>query len=195
MIFFTDECFMYKANKLVEAFDRENEIRPLLDHFERGTPDITWIPAISVWNPKPVVICGDGRILKNKVERQVLKEAGLNFICLASGQISRGRRSLGRLSRSGPPSSSAEQRSDPRYLRSRPTRLKSKKAINCRSEPKLLRIRTLKDLANASLHPSRPKTSPAWLIQTTLSARHPRHHARAPEARGRFEAHYDVRRA
>jgi hypothetical protein len=85
MIFFTDECFMYKANRLVEAFDRENEIRPLLDHFDRGTPDVKWIPAIAAWNPKPVVVCGDGRILKNRVERQVLKEAGLTFICLASG--------------------------------------------------------------------------------------------------------------
>lgn len=85
MIFFTDECFMYKANRLVEAFDRENEIRPLLDHFERGTPDVVWIPTIAKWTPKPVVICGDGRILKNKVERQVLKEAGLTFICLSSG--------------------------------------------------------------------------------------------------------------
>lgn len=79
MIFFTDECFMYKANKLVEAFDRENEIRPLLDHFPAGTPDVEWIPAIAAWDPKPVVVCGDGRILKNKVERQVLKDAGLDL--------------------------------------------------------------------------------------------------------------------
>lgn len=85
MIFFTDECFMYHANALVEAFDRKNEIRPLQDHFPRGTPDIEWISTVSQWTPKPAVVCGDGRILKNKVERQVLKEAGLTFICLQSG--------------------------------------------------------------------------------------------------------------
>jgi hypothetical protein len=85
MIFFTDECFMYKANALLEAFDRENEIRPLIDHFNSGTDDIAWIPAIAQWKPKPIVVCGDGRILRNKVERSVLKTAELTFVCLASG--------------------------------------------------------------------------------------------------------------
>lgn len=85
MIFFTDECFMYKANALLEAFDRENEIRPLLDYFERGTPDVAWIPSVAAWTPKPIIVCGDGRILRNKVERNVLKEAKLTFVCLSSG--------------------------------------------------------------------------------------------------------------
>lgn len=85
MIFFTDECFMYKANALLEAFDRNNEIRALLDHFERGTPDTVWISKIAQWAPKPVVVCGDGRILRNKVERKVLRDAELTFVCLASG--------------------------------------------------------------------------------------------------------------
>jgi hypothetical protein len=71
--------------KSVEAFDRVNEIRPLLDYFPAGTPDTTWIATVAKWNPKPTVECGDGRILRNKVERQVLKEAGLTFVCLASG--------------------------------------------------------------------------------------------------------------
>ena len=83
--FFTDECFMRKANALLEAFDPENPIRALLDHFAPGTPDIEWIPAIAAWVPKPVIVCGDARILRNKVERAVLNEAGLTFICLAPG--------------------------------------------------------------------------------------------------------------
>jgi hypothetical protein len=86
MIFFTDECFMYKANKLVEAFDRDNVIKPPLDHFSAGTPDVEWIPAVAAWTPKPTIVCGDGRILRNKVERQVLKEAALTFICLSKGR-------------------------------------------------------------------------------------------------------------
>ncbi|HEX4124504.1 MAG TPA: hypothetical protein VHY37_07235 [Tepidisphaeraceae bacterium] len=98
MIFFTDESFMYHANALVEAFDRKNEIRPMQDHFPRGTPDIEWISAVSNWTPKPTVICGDGRVLKNKVERQVLKEAGLTFICLrAAGPTCLGRNSPGKI--------------------------------------------------------------------------------------------------
>ena len=87
MIFFTDECFMYKANRLIEAFDRENEIRPLLDHFDRGTPDTVWIPSVAKWTPKPIVICGDSRILRNKVERKALIEAQLVFIYLQSGWV------------------------------------------------------------------------------------------------------------
>lgn len=85
MTFFTDECFMYKANALLEAFDRENEIRALIDCFARGTPDIVWIPEVAKWSPKPVIVCGDGRILRNKVERRVLADAALTFVCLTSG--------------------------------------------------------------------------------------------------------------
>jgi len=85
MTFFTDECFIYKANALLEAFDREHQIIPLLDRFEAGTPDTDWLPSIARWSPKPVIICGDARILKNQVERAALKEAKLMFVLLASG--------------------------------------------------------------------------------------------------------------
>lgn len=85
MTFFTDECFIYKANALLEAFDRTHEIRALVDHFPRSTPDVDWIAAVSKWETKPVVVSGDGRILRNKVERAVLKEAQLTWFCLASG--------------------------------------------------------------------------------------------------------------
>jgi hypothetical protein len=85
MIFFTDECFMYRANALLEAFDRENQIRALLDHFDRGTPDVVWIQKVAEWSPKPIIVCGDARILRNKVERNVLREAQLTFVCLSSG--------------------------------------------------------------------------------------------------------------
>jgi hypothetical protein len=83
--FFTDECFIYKANALLEAFDRENKIRALVDHFPRGTPDVEWLRAVASWDPKPAIVCGDARILKNKVERAVLKDAGVTFLCLAPG--------------------------------------------------------------------------------------------------------------
>ena len=87
MTFFTDECFIHKANALLEAFDRHNQIRAFLDCFNAGTPDEEWIPAVSRWEPKPVVISGDFRILKNKVQRQVLSDAGLTFVCLTDGWL------------------------------------------------------------------------------------------------------------
>ena len=37
------------------------------------------------WDPKPIVIGGDGRILKNKAERAALRQADLSFIYLTSG--------------------------------------------------------------------------------------------------------------
>ncbi len=42
---------------------------------------------IASWNDNEttVVVCGDGRILKNKVEKQVLKESNLMFVYLARG--------------------------------------------------------------------------------------------------------------
>jgi hypothetical protein len=85
MTFFADECFMYEANALLEAFDRDNQIVPLLDRFEKATPDTVWIPSIAKWPEKPVVICGDGRILKNKAELQTLRAAQLMFVYLAPG--------------------------------------------------------------------------------------------------------------
>jgi hypothetical protein len=87
MTFITDECVVIHANKLLEAFDRLHQIRPLLDYVDKGTPDTIWIPKLASWDPKPAVICGDARILRNKVERQVLKEAGLMWVCLADGWL------------------------------------------------------------------------------------------------------------
>jgi len=85
VIFVTDENFPIQAARMLEAFDSHNEIRPLLDHAERGTPDSEWIAMLGAWESKPVVVSGDGRILKNRVERRALREANLTFVFLASG--------------------------------------------------------------------------------------------------------------
>ncbi|HEX4795578.1 MAG TPA: hypothetical protein VH370_17440 [Humisphaera sp.] len=85
MIFFTDENFPHKANALLRAFDQVNEIRAFLDHFRAATPDIEWLRDVGKWQPKPHIVCGDGRILRNKVERAALRDSGCNFIHLAAG--------------------------------------------------------------------------------------------------------------
>ena len=85
MIFFFDENIIEHVARMLAAFDREHEMRHALDHFDRGTPDTEWIPVVASWNGDPVAVCADGRILKNKVERQVLKESGLMFVYMASG--------------------------------------------------------------------------------------------------------------
>lgn len=85
MTFFTDENFIYKANALLEAFDQTHSIRPLIDHFDRGTPDVEWIKQIATWTPKPFVITGDSHIRTRPQERRALQESGLTFFCLARG--------------------------------------------------------------------------------------------------------------
>lgn len=87
MIFITDENIPSQANKMLEAFDRAHQIRPLTDYFPKGTPDIQWIAGLGGWNPKPAVLSGDSRILRNSVEAQVLKEAKLMWAALGRGWI------------------------------------------------------------------------------------------------------------
>lgn len=85
MIFFADENLPHKAARLLEVFDPSHEIRTLRDYFEPGTPDIEWLGAIAQWPEKPTVLCGDGRILRNKAESAALRDAQLNFVYLAPG--------------------------------------------------------------------------------------------------------------
>lgn len=85
MIFVTDECIMVHAARLLSAFDRENTIERLMDSVPQGTKDIEWLPKLAVRDPKPIVLTGDARILRNKVERAALAEAKLKFVCLSAG--------------------------------------------------------------------------------------------------------------
>ena len=80
MIFFTDECFSVRLAHILEIFDRENTIRALEDDFDKGTQDETWLPKIAKWSEKPVVISGDGRILKQADQRAILRECDLSFV-------------------------------------------------------------------------------------------------------------------
>ena len=85
MIFFFDENISYRAVQILEIFDRENEVRAHKDHFEPSTPDIDWLVQVSGWDTKPVVVCGDGRILSRQSERLVLRDCALVFVFLAKG--------------------------------------------------------------------------------------------------------------
>jgi len=85
VIFFFDENIPECAARMLGIFDRKHEMRPLLDHFPKATPDIEWIREVAQWAGDPVAVCADGRILRNEVEKRVLKECGLMFVYLASG--------------------------------------------------------------------------------------------------------------
>ena len=64
-----------------------HKIIPHLDEFKQGIPDVEWMKEIATWdsNSNTVAVCGDGRILKNKAEKKVLKECNLMFVYLAPG--------------------------------------------------------------------------------------------------------------
>jgi len=87
LTFFADENVSHRAAKLLQAFDSSNEIRAFDDHFAKGCPDIKWMESVSHWSPKPAIIGGDGRILRNRAEATVLKACDLMFVYLAPGWV------------------------------------------------------------------------------------------------------------
>jgi hypothetical protein len=83
--FFTDENISHRVAKLLEAFDARIEVRFFDGEFDKGKPDVEWLRDIAQWQPKPVVLGGDGRILRNRAELRVLKECDMMFVYLAPG--------------------------------------------------------------------------------------------------------------
>ena len=69
---------------MLNHFERKHEVRAFIDYFEQGDPDVEWIKTVSSWK-NTAILCGDGRILKNKAEKQVLKDSNLTFVHLAKG--------------------------------------------------------------------------------------------------------------
>lgn len=70
---------------MLEIFDQKNEIRAHADFFEQGTPDVDWMSKVASWGQPPIVVAGDGRILKNPAEQKVLRDSNLMFVHLAKG--------------------------------------------------------------------------------------------------------------
>lgn len=82
MRFFTDENVSQYLARMTALFDRDNEIHPHCDHFSQGVPDDKWIPTVAGWDPKPVCIIGDNRILRTPALRVVARESGMSFVVL-----------------------------------------------------------------------------------------------------------------
>ena len=86
MRYFFDRSAPIGLAKMVRAIDEKRF--KIVHHDEDGrfsetTTDIEWMQAIAAdGSPNWIVISGDGHILKNKVERQVLEETKLVFFCL-----------------------------------------------------------------------------------------------------------------
>ena len=85
MIFFLDENFIPKVGLILRAYEDRNQIFLFTDKFQKGTPDVNWIQNAGTWQPKPIIVGGDGRILRNDVERRILRESGCAYLYLSPG--------------------------------------------------------------------------------------------------------------
>jgi hypothetical protein len=84
MRFFFDRNMSPRIARMVDAFEREHTARAHDDdpRFTSTIPDVEWIQTLGADDPPWIVISGDGRILRNKVELRALKEARLTFFCM-----------------------------------------------------------------------------------------------------------------
>lgn len=82
MKFFTDENISEHLARMIACFDRANDICIHCDHFEKGTRDDVWVPRIAAWEPKPVVVLGDGRLLRNPGLKLIAKESQFSYVVM-----------------------------------------------------------------------------------------------------------------
>ena len=87
MHFFADENFPPRLVRILDLFDSESVFEHLTDSMDRGTPDVDWIRTLAGRAPRPAIITGDGRILRNAAELQVLRATPLTMFILASGWV------------------------------------------------------------------------------------------------------------
>jgi PIN like domain len=86
MTFFFDRCVAITVVKIVRALEEgKNDVVFHDDEFEANTSDVFWIGAVAQWDPKPIVISGDCRILTRRDEAAALAQSNLMFFCLAPG--------------------------------------------------------------------------------------------------------------
>jgi len=83
--FFADVNISPRAAQLLEVFDPEHTVHAHDAVFAEGTPDTEWIAELAGWEPRPVVIGGDARIVRNAAERKILQEANLIYVLLGEG--------------------------------------------------------------------------------------------------------------
>lgn len=85
MHFFIDRNVPVALARMLSHYDRAHTVIYHDDRFEKSTPDTEWLPAVARWDPVPAVISGDGRILRNPAELQVLRSLPLTFFLFADG--------------------------------------------------------------------------------------------------------------
>jgi hypothetical protein len=85
MRFFFDRNMSPRLARMIDIYERDSSV---IHHDDDGrftptTTDVEWIRALAADDPSWVVLSGDGRILKNRVELAALNEARLTFFCMS----------------------------------------------------------------------------------------------------------------
>jgi PIN like domain len=86
MRFFFDRNMSPRLARMIDVYDIEHTVRHHDEdpRFHKQTPDTEWMRTLAGDDPAWVVVSGDGRILRNKAERAVLREANLTFFYLTA---------------------------------------------------------------------------------------------------------------
>jgi len=85
MKFFFDRNFSWRIARMVGVFELEHTTwhHDQDARFNHTTTDVEWLETLARDSESWAIISGDGRILKNKVERKALDETGFKFFCLS----------------------------------------------------------------------------------------------------------------
>ena len=97
MQFLLDRNLPEQLARMLGHYDRAHTVLWLDDRFDKATPDVAWLTAAGDWvrtgNPT-VVVSGDGRILSNEAEAQVLAGQPLSFFHFAPAWLHLGWREM-----------------------------------------------------------------------------------------------------
>jgi PIN like domain len=86
--FFADENFSANlANMLAIFSEGACSFELHGECFQRGDSDEHILGTLKLREPKPIVLCGDGKILTNPARLAALKDADLHFVVLADGYV------------------------------------------------------------------------------------------------------------
>lgn len=90
MIFFFDANFPSPLARAVQIITEPKRKQYTViihdDWFSQGTHDVDWLKDLaSRPDPKPIVVGGDGAILRRPAEAAALKESGLSYFLLVKG--------------------------------------------------------------------------------------------------------------
>jgi len=84
MKFFFDRNMCVRTTRMLRVYEGEagHTVVHLNDRFAHDTPDEKWLRALADEDPKWIVVAGDGRIVKNKVQMAVLAEVNLTYFLM-----------------------------------------------------------------------------------------------------------------